>query len=58
MFAINLSKQQILKADPRAIQQISFTGNLEHDEDTQMSFIHEKAKESILESFVNVFYEF
>ena len=29
MIAIDLSKQQVLGADPKAIQQISFTGNLE-----------------------------
>ena len=29
MIAIDLSKQQALDADPRAIQQINFTANLE-----------------------------
>ena len=29
MIAIELSKQQALNADPKAIQQINFTGNLE-----------------------------
>ena len=29
MIAINLSKQQVLDADPRAIQQINFTANLD-----------------------------
>ena len=29
MIAIDLSKQQALNADPKAIQQINFTGNLE-----------------------------
>ena len=28
MIAIDLSKQQTLDADPKAIQQINFTGNL------------------------------
>ena len=28
MIAIDLSKQHALNADPRAIQQITFTGNL------------------------------
>ena len=27
--AINLNKQEVLDADPKAIQQINFTGNLE-----------------------------
>ena len=30
MIAIDLSKQQTLDADPKAIQQINFTGNLEN----------------------------
>ena len=29
MIAIDFSKQQILDADPRAIQQINFTANLD-----------------------------
>ena len=29
MIAIDLSKQQALDTDPKAIQQINFTGNLE-----------------------------
>ena len=32
MTAMYLSKQQALDANPRAIQQINFTGNLEKDE--------------------------
>ena len=31
MIAIDLSKQQALALDPKAIQQINFTGNLEND---------------------------
>ena len=31
MIAINLSKQQALDADPKAIQQINFTANLEQE---------------------------
>ena len=31
MIAIDLSKQQALDADPKAIQQINFTGNLENN---------------------------
>ena len=29
MIAVDLSKQQALDTDPKAIQQINFTGNLE-----------------------------
>ena len=39
MIVIDLSKQQVLDADLRVIQQMSFTGNLEHNGHTQMLFI-------------------
>ena len=39
MIAIDLSKQQVLDADPRTIQQINFTANLERTENTTMFFI-------------------
>ena len=42
MIAINLRKQQALDADPKAIQQISFTGNLERNEKQQCFFIIEE----------------
>ena len=48
LIAIDLSKQQKLDADPKAIQQINFTGNLERDGNTQIFFIIEGAKETIL----------
>ena len=46
MIAIDLSKQQALDADQKAIQQINFTGNL--DREATMFFIIEEAKETIL----------
>ena len=49
MIAINLSKQQVLDADLRAIQQINFTANLDRAGDKTMFFITEEAKETILE---------
>ena len=45
MIAIDLSKQQALDADPRAIQQINFTANLDRDGNTRFYFILEEAKE-------------
>ena len=39
MIAIDLRKQQVLDADPKAIQQINFTRNLDRDADTTMFFI-------------------
>ena len=49
MIAINLSKQQALDADPRAIQQINFTANLERVEGATMFFIIKQAKETFLD---------
>ena len=49
MIAIDLIKQQALGADPKEIQQINFTGNLDRAENTTMFFIIEEAKETILD---------
>ena len=49
MIAIDLSKQQALDANPRAIQQINFTANLDRAGYTTMFFITEEAKETILD---------
>ena len=49
MIAIDLSKQQALDADPRAIQQINFTANLDKDGNTTTFFITEEAKETVLD---------
>ena len=48
MIAVDLSKQYILDSDPRAIQQINFTANLDRAGNTRIYFILEEAKESIL----------
>ena len=53
MIAIYLSKQQALDADPKAIQQINFTINLNRtnnvNENTTVFFIIEEAKETVLD---------
>ena len=49
MMAIDLSKQQSLDADPRAVQQINFTANLYRAGNTRIYFILEKAKETFLD---------
>ena len=49
MIAVDLSKQQALDADPRAIQQINFTANLDRAGNTTIFFILEEAKETILD---------
>ena len=49
MIAVDLSKQQVLDADSRAIQQINFTANLDRAGNTRIYFILEEAKETILD---------
>ena len=48
MISVDLSKQQALDPDPRAIQQINFTANLDRAS-TRIYFILEEAKETILD---------
>ena len=45
MIAIGLSRKHALDADPKAIQQINFTGNLDRDGNTAMFFFIGKGKE-------------
>ena len=57
MIAIDLSKQQELDSDPKTIQQINFTGNLENQ--STIFFIIEEAKETVLgfsQEIVKVFW--
>ena len=49
MIAIDLSKQKTLDVDPRAIQQINFTANLDRVGNTTIFFIIEEAKETVLD---------
>ena len=49
MTAIDLSKQQALNADPKAIQQINFTATLNRIRNTRFYFILEEAKETVFE---------
>ena len=49
MIAIDLNKQRALDADPRAIQQINFTVNLDTAGITRFYFILEEAKETVFE---------
>ena len=43
MIAVDLSKQQALDPDPRAIQQINFTANLDRAGNTRIYLILEEA---------------
>ena len=49
MIAIDLSKQQVLDADPRAILQNNITANLDRAGDTTVFFIIDEAKETVLD---------
>ena len=49
MIVVDLSKQQALDADPKAIQQINFTANLDRAGNTRLYFILEEAKETVFE---------
>ena len=51
MIATDLSKQQAVDTDPKAMQQIKYTGNLAQNPvaNTTMFFITEEAKETVLD---------
>ena len=49
MIAVDLSKQKALDFDPKAIQQINFTANLDRARNTRVCFILEEAKETVLD---------
>ena len=49
MIGVDLSKQQALDADPKAIQEINFTADLDRDSNTRFYFILEEAKETVFE---------
>ena len=49
MIAIDFIKEQELAVDIKAIEQITFTGNLDRDENTTMFFIIKETKETILD---------
>ena len=44
MIAVDFSKQQALDANPKAIQQINFTANLDEAGKTRFYYILEEAK--------------
>ena len=49
MIAVDSSEQQALDADPKTIQQINFTANLDRGGNTRFYFILEEAKEAVFE---------
>ena len=52
MIAIDLSKQQALDADARAIQQINVIANLDRAGNVTMFFITKEGKETVLEFLI------
>ena len=49
MIAVDLSKQQALDVDPKAIQQINFTANSDRANNMRFYFTLEEAKETVFE---------
>ena len=49
IIAIELSKQQALDADPKAIKQIKFTANIDRAGDKRMFFIFKETKQNVLD---------
>ena len=49
MIVVDLSKQQALDTNPKAMQQITFTANLDRAGNTRLYFILEEAKETLFE---------
>ena len=49
MIAVDLNKQKALGFNPKAIQQVNFTGNLDRAGTTRVYFILEEAKETVLD---------
>ena len=49
MIAVDLSKQQALDADSKAMQKINLTANLDRDKNKRFYFILEEAKETVFE---------
>ena len=48
LIAVDLSKQQILDSDPKWVEQINFTANLDRAGNTRIYFILKEAKETKL----------
>ena len=49
LIVIDLSKQQALDVDLKAIQQINFTGNIDREGNTSMFFTIKEIKETVLD---------
>ena len=49
MIAVDLSKQRAINFDPKVIQQINFTENLDRAGNKRIYFILEEAEETVLD---------
>ena len=49
MIAVDLSKQQAINFDAKAIQQINFKANLDKAGNTRINFILQEQKETVLD---------
>ena len=49
MIVVDLSKQEVLDADCKAIKETNLTENLDRAENTRIYFILEEAKETVLD---------
>ena len=49
MIVVDLSKQKVLDADPKAIQQFNFTANLDRAGNTKIYFILAEVKKAVLD---------
>ena len=58
IIAIDLIKQQALDADPRAIQRMNFTANLDRAGNTILFFIIDKVKETVLDFSQGTFFQY
>ena len=49
MIIVDLSKRQVLEANPKAIQQINFAANLDRAGNTRIYFILKESKETVID---------
>ena len=57
MIAVDLRKQQALDTDPKAINQINVTGNLDWAGDTTINSINKEAKETIFDFLQETYFD-
>ena len=49
MIIVDLSKRQVLEANPKAIQKINFAANLDRAGNTRIYFILKESKETVID---------